>query len=477
MITLAFYYVIFITKNWKILKFASKENGFAIPILPLIGNTYIILLTIQKLSLISALQWYEKNIGYPCGIWDGLQYMYISNNPSEIKIVLNHPLCYDKATMYKTLKFLFRSSLVLVPHKIWKIHRREYIKSYKPNVLRSFLPVFSQQSCKLLEEIRNSKGDLQMIFSKYAFTIFFRTSIGLREHEEFDNTERFCELTNLVQDELLTLMIDPITPREVWYKFYPAGRKAQKLIKEVDDIIAQIIKAKRKQHTDTLENSQNDDCLYASMDLMMDMTDTRSFGDIINFTTAASDTTGNSIMFTFTLLGMNPEIQDVLYNEVISVAGLNNEISYDHLSDLKYTEAVICESLRLLPTTPHIGRRINCEVDLGTKVLPEGIDFIVDIFHLHRDSRIWTDPLKFDPTRFLPENVSKIQPYTYLPFSSGYRDCIAKRQAMLLLKITVANVIRKFTITSKYKTVNDISVTTCIAMRSTHPLDCHFIPR
>ncbi|ENN79235.1 hypothetical protein YQE_04419, partial [Dendroctonus ponderosae] len=64
------------------------------------------------------------------------------------------------------------------------------------------------------------------------------------------------------------------------------------------------------------------------------------------------------------------------------------------------------------------------------KIIPKGANVVLSLFHLHRSEKYWEDPQKFDPDRFLPENVSKITPYSYLPFSSGPRDCLGMKMCL-----------------------------------------------
>lgn len=59
--------------------------------------------------------------------------------------------------------------------------------------------------------------------------------------------------------------------------------------------------------------------------------------------------------------------------------------------------------------------------------IPKGTILQLHIFDLHRDPRIYPDPIKFDPDRFLPENYNNRHPFAYLPFSAGPRNCIGKQ--------------------------------------------------
>lgn len=48
----------------------------------------------------------------------------------------------------------------------------------------------------------------------------------------------------------------------------------------------------------------------------------------------------------------------------------------------------------------------------------------VNCIGFHYDPKYFPEPTKFNPDRFLPENINKIKPYTFLPFGDGPRVCI-----------------------------------------------------
>lgn len=119
------------------------------------------------------------------------------------------------------------------------------------------------------------------------------------------------------------------------------------------------------------------------------------------------------------------------------------EITYSDLSEMKYLDRVIKESMRLFPVARVLFRTITNDIQLrefaqylykklyvevvyvtGTCELPKGTTVTLGVFETQRNPSLWNDPLKFHPDRFLPEEIAKKHPYSYLPFSAGPRDCL-----------------------------------------------------
>lgn len=91
--------------------------------------------------------------------------------------------------------------------------------------------------------------------------------------------------------------------------------------------------------------------------------------------------------------------------------------------------AIFNEALRLYPPAPAILRRTLREVQSEATTLPSGAGVALSIWHLHRDERWWTDPLRVDPERWLHGGS---EPRAFLPFGHGGRFCIGAGMAKAL---------------------------------------------
>ncbi|XP_023241440.1 COP9 signalosome complex subunit 1-like [Centruroides sculpturatus] len=56
--------------------------------------------------------------------------------------------------------------------------------------------------------------------------------------------------------------------------------------------------------------------------------------------------------------------------------------------------------------------------------LPPNSSYIICIHTIHHNPAVFQNPEVFDPDRFLPENCEKRNPFAFLPFCAGQRNCI-----------------------------------------------------
>ncbi|KAJ8915089.1 hypothetical protein NQ315_014344 [Exocentrus adspersus] len=165
------------------------------------------------------------------------------------------------------------------------------------------------------------------------------------------------------------------------------------------------------------------------------------------------DTTAAAICYTLMTLANEGNIQylfndfkDKLVEEIKNILSDSYKLpTYTDLKSMKFMERCIKECLRLYPSVPLIGRVAGEDIKTHSGyTIPKGCNINILIYDIHRSSQYWEDPEKFDPDRFLPENIAKRHPFAYLPFSAGSRNCIGQKFAMLEIKAALCGILRKF---------------------------------
>ncbi|GFS49394.1 cytochrome P450 3A11 [Nephila pilipes] len=173
------------------------------------------------------------------------------------------------------------------------------------------------------------------------------------------------------------------------------------------------------------------------------------------FFLAGYETTASTLSFATYLLALNQDIQDKLRAEVDQALTQNNgELTYEVIQSLKYLDNVISETLRLFPPAIRLERVADADYKLGHKdiVIPRGMTINIPVYCMHRDPKYFPRPETFDPDRFMAEERAKRDPYTYLPFGAGPRNCIGMRFALMEIKICLSLIIAKFKITRTSRT-------------------------
>ncbi|KAL1454352.1 hypothetical protein WDU94_010621, partial [Cyamophila willieti] len=143
-------------------------------------------------------------------------------------------------------------------------------------------------------------------------------------------------------------------------------------------------------------------------------------------------------------LGLNPKAQQ---NPEDQAFMHNVDKLFEDIAKLDYLEMVIKESLRMFPAAPVLSRSVDEDYDLGDgKILPAGTQVFVSIYSLHRNPAYYPHPHSFDPSRWTPEAAAQRPANCFIPFSTGPRNCIGAKYAMLAMKTFLADLLRCFRI-------------------------------
>jgi len=171
------------------------------------------------------------------------------------------------------------------------------------------------------------------------------------------------------------------------------------------------------------------------------MTDQQLRDELMTIFLAGHETTANALTWTWYLLSRHPDVEAKLHKELDEVLGKRRP-EYTDVAQLRYTEMVLSESMRLYPPAWAIGRLTTVDCQIGGYFAPKKSLVIVSQFVTHRDERFFSDPLTFDPDRWKPEVRETRPQFSYFPFGGGPRRCIGEGFAWMegiLLLATLAH--------------------------------------
>lgn len=100
--------------------------------------------------------------------------------------------------------------------------------------------------------------------------------------------------------------------------------------------------------------------------------------------------------------------------------------SWATLEQLPYLTGVLYEGLRRSPAIATRSARIAPDRDLicGEWHIPAGTPVGMTTLLMHRDEKLYPDPYRFDPERWVALETRKKADKTFVPFSRGTRNCL-----------------------------------------------------
>ena len=173
------------------------------------------------------------------------------------------------------------------------------------------------------------------------------------------------------------------------------------------------------------------------------MSDTQIRDEALTLITAGHETTANGLSWTWYTLAQHPEAEARFHHELAAAVGDRGLVAEDAAA-LPYTQAVLLESMRLYPPAWGIERRALRDQEIGGYMIPAGAAVLMPTFVVNRDPRLYPDPLRFDPDRFLGDVATARPDWAYPLFGAGTRKCIGVGFAMLEAVLVLAELGRRW---------------------------------
>ncbi len=269
--------------------------------------------------------------------------------------------------------------------------------------------------------------------------VILRTVFGLDEDDPDLGAFR-ARLTELLDGTANPLLLIPAAQIDLG-PWSPGGKLGARL-DAVDRLVFGQIRRRRREGT-----AGREDVLSMLIDARdeegREMTELELRDELMTLLLAGHETTATSLAWTFYRLTKNPDALARAHAEVDAAFPEGAPIDPDRVKELAWIDACAKETLRMNPVVPAVARRLQSPMTIGGWDLPAGVIAVPNIYLVHHNPRVWPDPLRFDPSRFIE---GKPTPYTFFPFGGGIRRCIGMAFALYEMQVVLATVLSRLTI-------------------------------
>ncbi|MCH8829025.1 MAG: cytochrome P450 [Planctomycetes bacterium] len=170
------------------------------------------------------------------------------------------------------------------------------------------------------------------------------------------------------------------------------------------------------------------------------ISDEQLIGHVALMFAAAHLTTAHTLTWTLFLLAQHPQVMQQLHEEITTkMAGTT--LTPAEMAEMPLTNRVLKESMRILPASGYSQRMCAVPVQLGPLSLAAGTPVIFSQFITHHLPELFEQPERFLPDRWLTLTPTA---YEYLPFGAGARLCIGAPMSMMILKIGLPMILKRF---------------------------------
>ncbi|CAO1394853.1 unnamed protein product [Diamesa serratosioi] len=412
-------------------------------------------------------------------VWNGLAPEVRILKGDYAEAILKSSKHIEKSFIYNFVKPWLGEGLLIAKGERWFKHRKIITPTFHFTVLDNFCEVFGEHANTLVNELNKLSGDVGKAINIYplitraALSIICETAMGIKVQTQQQNSDNeYVKSVYAFSELALQRFLRPwlhfefIWKRSSMYKEYTAALNilhnyTMKVIQERK--LARNIEKANNERLLSDDNNIGRKKRRAFLDLLLDgnemehlLTDDDIRQEVDTFMFEGHDTTTAGISWALYLIGSHPDVQDKIAEEMNRIFGDDKTIipTIHQLNEMKYLESVLKESLRIFPSVPSMSRKLSEDIEIEGYNIPKDSFLSIQIYFIHRDERYFPDPEKFDPDRFLPENVETRPPYAFIPFSAGPRNCIGQKFAMLEEKSVVSSIVRNFKIKSVDKRDN-----------------------
>ncbi|XP_076097048.1 leukotriene-B4 omega-hydroxylase 3-like [Mytilus galloprovincialis] len=381
-------------------------------------------------------------------------------HPDSVKVLLKtaEPKPVGHGPTYRTLIPWLGEGLLIAGGSKWARSRRLLTPAFHFEILKGYQTINNQ--CvdiliNILEKYADTgeSFDLFQLISNCTLDIILQSAFSYKTNCQHDRLQHsYCKAITEVTKLASRRNRNPLMMFDIIYNMTSDGKLFKQNCDYIHSVADSVIDSRKK----ILDNGQKDVKKYLDfLDILLSAKDENGIGmsktdiraEVDTFMFEGHDTTTSAISWILYDLAKHPEYQKMCQNEVDKALENNpGFVKWEDLGKFEFLTQCIKEGMRLHSPVPLISRQSTKEFTLEGITFPPGTFFGINIYGLHHNPAVWTDPTKFDPDRFSKDNATKMDSFAFTPFSAGPRNCIGQHFAMNEEKTLITRILKRFTL-------------------------------
>ena len=367
---------------------------------------------------------------------------FILNTPDAIRHVLvdNYENYTRTPAGFRVLRPLVGDGLLIAEGRAWKHQRRTLAPAFTPRAVMPLVPHMIAATDETIAKLQDSCGapvDLREAMQRMTLEIAGRTmfSFGMSRHGAALRDFVMEYGDRLARPHFLDLVLPVGWPS-------PQDFSRARFRKRWTRFVAMLMAERRAAGKN--EGAPPRD-LFDLMGAARDPESGEAFSDeqlgdeVATMILAGHETTATALFWSLYLLALDPATQEKLAAEVKGAA-VDGALAIERL---KFTRAVIDETMRLYPPAALIARTPTSADTIAGLPVKKGDLVLIAPWLLHRHEKLWSEPNAFIPARFMPGTPPPDR-FAYLPFGVGARVCIGAHFALVEATLALAKLIGAF---------------------------------
>ncbi|KAJ0795450.1 putative cytochrome P450 [Helianthus annuus] len=338
---------------------------------------------------------------------------------------------------------------------------------------------------KVLVEMKKWVGDLTM-------NTMLKVVVGKRYTRGVDSEdeEEMMSCRGVIREWFQYLgqfLVADALPFLDWLDLGGYKKTMERVARELDSIFGKWLEEHRRKRSSG-NATEVKDFIDVMMEVVEDDNTAGYNADTIIKTTCetliagGSDTTTIMLTWTLSLLLNNHHALRKAQEELDTHVGKDRRVNESDIKNMVYLQAIVKETLRLYPAGFLGGpRAFTKDCTIAGYHVPKGTWLLTNMWKLHRDPKVWSDPCEFRPERFLtPDQKAfdvKWTEFEFLPFGAGRRCCPGIAFAYQMLHMVLATLLQNFEMSTQSGAPVDMSALPGMTNDKAFPLDVLVSPR